>query len=522
MTLRDDNLAGLDGAHVDVLIVGGGINGAVSAAALAGRGVSVAVIDRDDFAGFTSQETSNLIWGGFTYLQNYEIPLVYKLLNSRNRLMKAYPTVISDARFLATLDTSAPFHPWLAALGALGYWGLGRFATGAPRYYRPGGVDRIEPTVRTETAVAGLEYGDAYLKDNDARFVWGFIRSALDHGAIAANYVALDSAQRVDRRWEVELSDERSGRPLTVSADTILNAAGPFVDGLNEGWDVRTEHRIVYSKGIHLIVPALTDSERVLAFFDDSQRLFYVIPMANRSVIGTTDTRTTDPREGVTDDDRHFLLKQINDRLDLATPLTVDDIIAERNGVRPLVVLDDGNDRSEIDWTSLSRKHEIEVDHGRRVVTIFGGKLTDCLNVGDEVVDVMAELGVTMGPTNDNWYGEAPADEAQAFREAALAVGLDRRPSVEREPTMADLLWRRHGPAAHRLVNAIRDDPSLAEPVLADSDVLRAELPLYAEREMIVDLDDFLRRRTKLALLRRADDLAADPGMTEVRDALGV
>ena len=521
-TLRDHQLGRLDGADVDVLVVGGGINGAVSAAALAARGVSVALVERADFASFTSQESSNLVWGGFKYLENYEIPLVLKLTRSRNRLMRAYPNVITELRFLATLDASAPFPSWLAALGTVGYWGLGQFATRPPSYHRPTRLEQLEPAIRTDTAEAAIEYGDAYLRDNDARFVWSFVRSAIDRGAVAVNYAEVASLERVDGRWRAEVCDSRSGRRLTATARVVVNAAGPFVDELNRRWGVRTEHRIVYSKGIHLVVPQLVAAERVLAFFDDSQRLFYVIPMAHRSVIGTTDSRTTDPREGVTAADRQFLLDQINSRLDLPAPLTPADIIAERCGVRPLVVLDDGNDRTDIDWTTLSRKHEIDVDKASATVTVFGGKLTDCLNVGDEVATAVRRLGVRLGPEADGWYGEAPATERVSFQRAAADVGLDRAPEVEREATLADVLWRRHGPAAMQVVEAVAADPAGAEPILAGTDLLRAELALYAEREMVVELDDFLRRRTKAAMIQRATDLAADPGLPEVRRALGL
>jgi glycerol-3-phosphate dehydrogenase len=522
MTLRARHLDQLAGANFDVLVVGGGINGAVSAAALAGRGVSVALIERADFASATSQESSNLVWGGFKYLENYEIPLVLKLTRSRNRLMKAYPNVITELRFLATLDVSAPFPSWLAALGTVGYWGLGQFVTRPPAYHRPSRLEQMEPIIRTDTAEAGIEYGDAYLKDNDARFVWSFVRSAIDHGATAVNYAELESARRIDGRWQAVVRDTRSGASLDVSARVLVNAGGPYVDGLNRSLGIRTDHRIVYSKGIHLVVPQLVEHERVLAFFDDSQRLFYVIPMAHRSVIGTTDTRTTDPEEGVNEDDRRFLLDQINARLDLPTKLTPADIIAERCGVRPLVVLNDGNDRTDIDWTTLSRKHEIDVDRAQAVISIFGGKLTDCLNVGDEVTSAVRRLGVDLGPEAPDWYGEPRAAERESFQRAAAAVGLDRPPEIEREATLADVLWRRHGQAARQVVEGIAEDPAGAEPVLAESDLLRAELPLYAEREMIVELDDFLRRRTKLALVHRADDLSADPGMPEIRKALGL
>ncbi|MCP4224056.1 MAG: FAD-dependent oxidoreductase [Actinomycetia bacterium] len=524
MKLRADSMKRLTGQSFDVLIVGGGINGAVSAAALAGRGVSVAMIDRGDFASFTSQESSNLVWGGFKYLENYEIPLVVNLSRSRNRLMRAYPSAITELRFWATLDSSSPVSSWLAALGTVGYWGLGQFATKPPKYHRPKAITAEEPIVRVDTAEAAVEYGDAYLKDNDARFVWGFVRSAIDHGAVAANYVELTEAERVGEVWRATMQDTVDGHSFDVEAKVLINAAGPFVDQLNDRWDIETKHRIVYSKGIHLVVPQLTTSERVLAFFDDSQRLFYVIPMAHRSVIGTTDTRTTATGEGASDDDRHFLLKQINDRLSLPSPLTTDDIIAERSGVRPLVVLNDGDDRTDIDWTTLSRKHEIEVDKEAALVTIFGGKLTDCLNVGEEITDAIANFGIDLAHEADDWYGEPSDDERRRFIDtaASLGVGLDRRPEIEREDSLSAVLWRRHGLAAHDILEVLAEDESLAEPIMAETDLLRAELPLYAEREMITTMDDFCRRRTKLAMLHRPETLAAAPGLAEAAAILGV
>ncbi len=522
MSVRSQNLQKLDGGTFDVLIVGGGINGAVSAAALTDRGLKVAVIDRGDFAGFTSQESSNLVWGGFKYLENYELPLVWKLCTSRNHLMRQYPTRISEIGFLATLDKSSPFPPWLAALGSVGYWGIGRFFTKRPSYFRPKAIEKTEPVVNTTTARGGIEYMDAYLKDNDARFVWGFIRSALDGGAVAANYAALNGSNRTADGWEATIVDELTNETMDLTARSIVNAAGPFVDGLNEKWDLKTDHRIVYSKGIHLIVPRITDSERVLAFFDDTKRLFYVIPMAHRSVIGTTDTRTEVADEGVTDEDRDFLLAQINSRLDLATPLSKADIIGERSGVRPLVVESGGDDHTEVDWGKLSRKHEIETDKDAKVVSIFGGKLTDCLNVGDEVVDALTELGIRPGAPSEDWFGEPSDEERARFYSAAARVGLDRKPAIERAETMAEVLWRRHGIAAHDVVARIEADASLAGSALGDTDVLWAELPLFAEREMIAEIDDFLRRRTKLSLIFKRDELLTHPDMPRLMEMLGL
>lgn len=519
--LRDSNILALSAQTFDVAVIGGGINGAVSAAALAARGLSVALLERNDFAGFTSQESSNMVWGGFKYLQNYELALVWELSKSRNVLMDAYPTSIAEIRFFATLDKTAPFPSWLASLGTFGYWGFGRFATKPPKFFRQKAIKKAVPIVNVDTAKAAIEYSDGYMLENDSRFVWGFVRAALDCRAVAVNYAEVTSATfHPEKIWEFGVHDSVGDQHLTVKAKSVVNAAGPFVDGLNESWGVKTDHRIVYSKGIHLIVPRVTDQERVLAFFDDTGRLFYVLPMAHRSVIGTTDSRTTNPNEGVLDEDRTFLLDQINRRLDLAKPLTVDDVISERCGVRPLVVSNESDDQTEVDWTKLSRRHEVETDDEHRVVTVFGGKLTDCLNVGDEVAEALEGLGIKFPATQLGWFGEPSKELREAFYSRASEYGLDRPPGVEHADSVAELLWRRHHEAAHRVLDLIIEDPSMGEQLFADSDVCRAELVVMNEREMLVRPDDFLRRRTKLALILGDKALAADPGMAELNRAL--
>lgn len=518
VTLRDTSIERLDGGSFDVLVVGGGINGAVTTASLAGRGATVAMVDRGDFACFTSEQSSNLVWGGFKYLENYELMLVYELCRSRNRLMKAYPDNVAELGFLAALDDSSPYPPWFAALGATAYWAIGQFRTKPPRLLSRRRVKHDEPAIDVASVRGGIEYRDCYLKDNDARFVFSFVRSGIEAGATVANYVELVDAERARDRWQVRLRDLETGRELSTTARIIVNAAGPFVDGLNREWGVRTRHRIVYSKGIHLVVPRLTtnEHERVLAFFDDTQRLFYVIPMGIRSVIGTTDTRTEVPFSRVEDDDRTFLLDQINKRMDLPRPLTPDDVIAERCGVRPLVVPSSGDDHTDADWTSLSRKHEIEVDGPSRVITIFGGKLTDCLNVGEEVADAVESLGLPLEPDRHNWYGEPTAEtRAEFFRQARLMRLDDLRDRPDVEP-LSDRLWRRYGRRAFGMLEAIRADPTMGEDVLGGTDYLRVELYQAAGTEMITRLEDFMRRRSKIEQVVPDTELGDTEGLREV------
>ncbi len=515
MGLRAANIAKLAGGTFDVLIVGGGINGAVSAAALAARGATVAVIDRGDFAGFTSMQSSNLVWGGFKYLENYEISLVRHLCMSRNRLITAYPANLKEIRFLAALDKHSPYKPWFAGMGCLAYWFIGNCFTRRPKVHSRKAIAAAEPAINTDNVAGGIEYSDAYVVDNDSRFVFGFIRSALNVGAVCANYVELQSAVKEGQYWQANLRDVDANTKFVCKAKVIINATGPFVDDLNDQHNIVTKHRIVLSKGIHLIVPRIGNSERVLAFFDDTQRLFYVIPMGPRSVIGTTDERVTDPVTHVNTEDRDFLLGQINARLNLEKPLTPSDIIATRCGVRPLVVEASSSSDSEADWTSLSRKHAMETNVERSWISIFGGKLTDCLNIGHEVCDNVATLGVELDEDNEFWYGEPPAATRSEFFRQAKFMGLDKMRKSGSYETLSTRLWRRYGLRAFAMLEAIRDDPSMADDVIEGSEYVRCELFYAAQTEMITKLDDFLRRRSKISLVLGQDVIRHADGLGE-------
>ena len=142
LSLRDSNVEKLREHEYDVLIVGGGINGAVAAAALAGSGVRVALIERGDFAGGVSSNSSNLAWGGIKYLESNEYLLVGKLCKSRNRLMRAYPSTVKEIRFLTTISRGFRFPPFFVFLGSIFYWIMGRFVTAAPHYLSAGALGR--------------------------------------------------------------------------------------------------------------------------------------------------------------------------------------------------------------------------------------------------------------------------------------------------------------------------------------------------------------------------------------------
>ena len=518
MKLREANIASLEAEEFDVLIVGGGINGAVSAAALAAQGARVALIDARDFAGFTSQQSSNLVWGGIKYMEGYEFGLVAGLCKSRNELLDSFPSTVKEIRFLMTLSRQFRFHPWVILASTWLYWLLGRGKTRTPRLLSVKQIRQTEPLIDTTDSSAGIEYSDAFLHDNDARFVFNFVRSAMDKGCVAANYVeSKGSVREAGGLWLTEVKDRISGKTFSLRSKVLVNAAGAFADEHNRLCGVDTRYHHLLSKGIHLIVPQISKNHRVLAFFADDERLFFAIPMANRTCIGTTDTRVDEPLTEVTDADRDFVLSNINARLDLPTPLTAADIIAERCGVRPLAALKASG--SSLDVQHLSRKHVIETTAERNYISIFGGKLTDCLNVGEEICEQVARLGLDLRSTG-KWYGEPDGEARAAFFRRARQLGLDEIVASDTREALSERLWRRYAANANPMLDAIEQDPTLAEPLIEQAGIRRCEIDYLAQHEMIVKLEDYLRRRSKIELLMPREELRRSQGLRQACEQL--
>lgn len=488
----------------DCLVVGAGINGAVAAAALAGKGAKVTVIDKADFASSTSQESSNLAWGGIKYLESYEFGLVWNLCKSRNHLMHAYPSQVQEIRFYTSIAKGFRKPRIILYLGALLYWFMGRFQTKPPRLLGCHAIRKEAPKVNTAPLAGGLEYSDCYFIDNDTRFTFGFIRKVLQKKNNAINYMELMSAEWQDGIWHCALRDRLTGESVNLRTRTIVNAAGPFADKINNMLRIESPFRHIFSKGAHIIVPQITKTKHVLTFFASDGRLFFMIPMGDRTCIGTTDTRIDNEVAEPAADDVEFLLANANALLDLENPLTKEDVIAQRCGVRPLVVKKE-SDVGNVEWTALSRKHEIDVHPEKGMLSIYGGKLTDCLNVGEEVSEIIESYGVAMFQSLEKWYGEASKEKKRRFESESKRFGLDEASTAR--------LWRRYGKEAFKCLEKIRHDPAMANPVIGD--FIRAELHHMAENEMVVHLEDFLRRRSMLALTRHRAALRCHPGLPE-------
>lgn len=512
MILRESNIKKLAATEFDVLIVGGGINGAVSAASLAAKGVKVALIDKGDFAGFTSSNSSNLAWGGIKYLESHEYLLVNELCKSRNHLMRSYPSTVKEIRFFTSIQRGFRFPPFFVYLGTLVYWLFGRFFTQAPNYMSAAKIKSEEKVVNTDNVVGGFEYSDCYLHDNDARFVFNFIRTSMNYGCIAANYVESTGASFVDGQWLTQAKNVLTGETFTIRSKAMVNSCGPLVDKHNDETGEETEHHHLFSKGIHLIVDRVTESNRVLTFFASDGRLFFVIPMGPKTCIGTTDSQVTSPYAQVTDEDRQFVLNNANALLKLPRVLTKDDIVAERCGVRPLAI--QGRD-GVADWVQLSRKHAIDINEDNRHLSIFGGKLTDCLNVGDEVAMIVQAFGIETPYPNQKWYGEPDDNVKEEFFHQAKLMNLDDMTSPSSSEPLSQRLWRRYDRNAIPMLESIRENPAQGELLIDNAEYIRCEIEQAAKREMITKLDDFLRRRSKISLVVKREVLLKSEGLME-------
>ena len=519
MNLRNQNISTLENEILDVLVVGGGINGAVSAAALTAYGAKTGLIDARDFAGFTSQQSSNLVWGGIKYMEGYEFGLVSGLCRSRNELLDSFPSTVKEIRFLMTVNKLFRFHPMVILASTWLYWLLGRGRTRIPRYLSTRKIRQSEPLIDVHKSSGGIEYSDAFLHDNDARFVFNFVRNAMTGGCAAANYVQSRAASRdADGMWKIEAVDQETGRQFNIRARVLVNAAGAFVDQHNTLAGIETEYRHRLSKGIHLLVPKISENHRVLAFFADDERLFFAIPMANRTCIGTTDTQVSDPITEIDDSDREFVLSNINARLNLTQPLQLSDIIAERCGVRPLAVQKGSTDKSDV--MQLSRKHVVETSPEEKHISIFGGKLTDCLNVGNEICERVSELGIDLTKPDAKWYGEPDAATRNRYFKHALKLGIDKMVASDTSEALSERLWRRYGKEAEAMLDRIEKDPSLAETLVDNTGIRRCEIDYLMNSEMIVKLEDYLRRRSKIELLLPRETLRQSAGLFEACEKL--
>jgi glycerol-3-phosphate dehydrogenase len=493
---RTKNLSVLSEQQFDLLVIGGGITGAGVARDAALRGLSVAVVERRDFACGTSSRSSKLVHGGLRYLQQGDVGLVREAATERYALRKLAPHLARPRQMVVPAATRSGY----AKLG-VGLWTYDRIAGVSDRErYRMLSKEEalaIEPMLRAEGLYgAGLYY--EYVTD-DARLVMEVMKSAAGMGVVAVNYASVVGFELTDGRIDrVSIRDELSGDAITARARVVVNGAGPWVDAVRLLSEQGEKPRLHLTKGIHLgIRRERLPLSRIVVMNARDKRGVFAIPRGAVTYLGTTDTSYLKPEDypQITMEDVTYLLDAANRTFGIE-PLTAADIVSAWAGLRPLLH-QEGKKPSE-----LSRKDEVMLG-ANGLVSVAGGKLTTFRRMAERVVDIAVEalkkqqvqLPAPIGKSDEMLLssGETGDDVdgyAERLRSRWPRVGTD----------VVDRLVDLYGSNAERMVEAMSADPRLAERLSPNLAVTQAEVQYAVREEMAMTLEDFLERRSRLLL----------------------
>jgi glycerol-3-phosphate dehydrogenase len=498
---------------VDLLILGGGITGAGIARDAALRGFRTALVDKGDFGGGTSSQSSRLIHGGIRYLEQYDFRLVLEASRERRVLLEIAPHLVRPLPFLFPVYRGGRVPAWKVRAGMWLYDLLAAFHNVRMHQWlgRQAAL-KLESGLREKDLQGAALYYDA--QTDDARLVLATMRSAARAGALVANYAAATSLLKPDGRVRgATVRDLLSGRPYTVRALVVVNAGGPWADQLRGLDDARAEPLLRPTEGAHVVVPRQRLGHTYAVTFTSpiDGRVMFILPWGDSSYVGTTDTDTgVSPDEvRATASDVVYLLRSANAVFPQAR-LSPADVIATWAGLRPLLDPDRAVGPSE-----ASREHRI-VESASGLLTIAGGKLTTYRIMARDMVDrVAARLHALDGrprarrPRTDRLPlpGGETADLEVLVKAAAARVT---------EATARHLVGR-YGSEAAAVLNLVERDRALGEPIAAGRPEIWAEVKHAVEREMVVRLADVLVRR--LRLFSSARDQAV-PATSAVADRL--
>jgi len=379
-------------AHFDICIVGGGINGAGIARDAAGRGLKVLLIEKDDLGQGTSSRSGKLVHGGLRYLEYYEFRLVREALIEREVLLESAPHIIWPMRFV--LPHSAEDRPaWLVRLGLFLYDHLGGRkrlpGTRVLDLHRAMEGNPIKPIYRKS-----FEFSDCWV--DDSRLVVLNAVDAAQKGADIRSRTQFKSARRNGLVWDVELEDRALGLTQSVSANCLINAAGPWVkDIISQVSEVNSTRGVRLVKGSHIVVKKFWQGDHAYLIQNHDKRVIFINPYeGENALIGTTDIPYEGNPETVAIDNSEidYLIAAVNRYF--VHPLTTKDIIETFSGVRPLY--DDNSDNP----SAVTRDYLFDVDskpNSAPLLSVFGGKITTFRKLAEHALDKLADTFPAMG-----------------------------------------------------------------------------------------------------------------------------
>lgn len=467
----------------DLLVVGGGINGAAIANLAAAAGAKVALVEKGDWACGTSSKSTKLLHGGIRYLENFEFDLVAEALKERFIQWKNVPHLVKPMRFIIPVYRGQGRPLWMMKLGVWLYDLLsGKYSVGPHARLSKAEVLDLAPGINAQGLCGGVSYYDAQM--DDARLCLENVLMARKRGADAANYTeAMEFIKENGRAIGARLRDTRSGGSIDVKAKKIIVAVGPWSDVLRHRDTARARPRLRPTKGIHLVCRRRMGEDAFLLQNKKDNRIFFIIPFKGHTLIGTTDT----DYKGLPDDvrveeaDIDYLLTQSAQVFPLLG-LSRADIITTFAGLRPLV-------HEHGSPSKVSRKHVIERNLSG-VYYVMGGKYTTYRAIALEcIAKILPEFGRHL-PQGEHYTLVGSGLEHQDVRSMAVHYGVDGQ--------TVEYLMSVYGSRFEDVLNVTRTDPSLKGRLCACSLSIRAQVVYAVKDEMAVTVEDIYERRLGL------------------------
>jgi len=378
----DQNSAKQPASEFDLVVIGGGINGAGIARDAAGRGLSVLLVEKDDLAEHTSSSSTKLIHGGLRYLEHYDFMLVRHALQEREVLLRAAPHIIWPLRFI--LPHHSALRPkWLIRLGLFLYDHIGGRKL-LPKSWSVNLNKHVSGEALQDQFSAGFEYSDCWVQDS--RLVVLNARDAADRGATIQVQTTCTDITATDDHWTVELRDNASGVLTDLKTRAVVNAAGPWVESV-QNLQVRNKnnHGVRLVKGSHIVVNKLFDHDFTYIFQNADGRVLFAVPYEQHyTLLGTTDIEVDGDPAAVEIEAREieYICGAVSEYF--KKPVTADDVVWSYTGVRPLY------DDAAANASKVTRDYVIHLSKsGPPMVSIFGGKITTFRKLSEEVVDMI-------------------------------------------------------------------------------------------------------------------------------------
>ncbi|WP_370674217.1 glycerol-3-phosphate dehydrogenase [Pleomorphomonas sp. PLEO] len=478
-------------ADVDILVIGGGINGCGIARDAVGRGYSVLLAEMGDLASGTSSASTKLIHGGLRYLEHYEFRLVREALTEREILWAMAPHIIWPLRFV--LPHHAGLRPaWLLRLGLFLYDHLG----GRKRLPATRALDlRVDAAGRAlKTGYRkGFEYSDCWVQD--ARLVALNAIDAAARGTTIVTRTRVTRAVRVGDHWAVTLTDTETGAVRTVTARLVVNAAGPWIDEvLRSAADMPEAHNVRLVQGSHIIVPKLYDHDRAYIFQNADGRIVFAIPYERDfTLIGTTDRDYSgDPADvRITGEETTYLAASASEYFE--KQITVSDVVWTYSGIRPLY--NDGASKAQ----EATRDYVLKLAGEKaepKMLNVFGGKITTYRRLAESALELIEQ---TIGARGAPWTkgailpgGDIPAGGLEAYQTRLVAA----RPGID--PGLIGRLAHTYGTRTEAILAGATITADLGRDFGAG--LTEAEVRYLVKEEWAKNADDILWRRTKLGL----------------------